>query len=543
MLTGPIFMMQVYDRVLGSQSVPTLVTLFGIVIYLYAMMGLIDHFRSRALARAAADLQDSTEEILFVEVLKNARSPVQRSRPDSVLQDLSTLQNFLSSQIPSSLMDLPWTPVFCAFLFLIHPALGLFAIVAAVLLVSLTLATEFTTKTHQDLMHSARAKAETLGDAMRRNAEALYGLGMASNLVANWRAHRRDALSASIRVSDRTGAYAAATKSFRLLLQSGILALGAFLSMRGEISPGMMIAGTILMGRALAPIEQTISMWTAIQQAYQAWTRIKDPLSKPSLKSDAISLPVPVGQISAANLATVAPGDNRVLLAGVSFDLAPGDILGVIGPSGSGKSALARVVCGIWPPVRGEIRLGGARLDQYFDQDLGKNFGYLPQDVDLLPGTIAQNIARFEEPLSSTAVIDAARMAGAHDMILGFQGGYETRIGERGTSLSGGQRQRIALARAFYGDPAVLVLDEPNSSLDDLGSRQLTAALLRAKLLNMTVIIMSHRPSALTECTHILLLEGGQMRAFGPRDDVFKEHVLGGTRVLGPIQHRGRMAS
>jgi len=543
MLTGPIFMLQVYDRVLASQSVATLVTLFLIVVYLYAMMALIDHCRSRSLAHAAAHLQDSNEEALFSQILENARSPQARSRPESAMQDLSTLQSFLASQIPSSLLDLPWTPLFCIILLIIHPALGMFSVAAALILAGLTLCNEIVTKNRQHAAQNALADANVLGDAIRRNAEAVHGLGMVSSLLLEWKIHRRLALTAFMKISDRSGAFTAATKSFRLLLQSGMLGLGALLSIQGAISPGMMIAGTILMGRALAPIEQTIAQWSAIQQAYAAWTRIKDSLSRPVSYETAVCLPSPAGRISASNLAVMAPGDNRVLLAGLNFELAPGNVVGVIGPSGSGKSALARALAGIWPAVRGEIRLGSVLLEQYPKLELGTHFGYLPQDIDLLPGTVGQNIARFDRAADSAAVIDAAMMAGAHEMILSFPNGYDTVIGERGTSISGGQRQRIALARAFFGDPVVLILDEPNSSLDEAGMRQLNAAILRAKTLNMAVIIMSHRPSALTECTHILLLDAGQMRAFGPRDEVLRAHLHGGEVLVGNIKNRGRMAS
>lgn len=506
-------------------------------------MALIDYFRGRALARSAAQLQDSCEEHLFAAVLEEARGPLARSRPEPLMQDLSRLHDFLSSQMPASLLDLPWTPLFCVILFLLHPALGLFSIAAALVLAGLTLGNEIATKSRQMTAQAVRADADTFAEAMRRNAEAVHGLGMVQSLLAEWKAHRRVALDATMQVSDRSGAFTAVTKSLRLLLQSGMLALGALLSLQGAISPGMMIAGTILMGRALAPIEQTIAQWSAIQQTYVAWTRIKKPISRLSAEPDPISLPDPIGRLNVSNIAVLAPGDNRILLAGVSFELNPGDVVGVIGPSGSGKSALARTLVGIWPPVRGEIRLDGAKLDHYPKSDLGKHLGYLPQDVDLLPGTIAQNIARFDRSARSDAIIDAAQMAGAHEMILSFPTGYSTLIGERGSSISGGQRQRIALARAFYGEPAMLVLDEPNSSLDEDGLRQLNAAILRAKTLNATVILMSHRPSALAECSHILLLDSGQMRAFGPRDDILRAHIHGGATVLSGNQQRGRKVS
>jgi len=538
MLTGPIFMLQVYDRVLASHSEATLIVLFGLVVYLYGVMAFIDHFRGRALARAGAHLQDSCEERVFSDVLEAARQPAVRSRPDPLMRDFTTVQGFLASQMPTSLLDLPWTPVFCVLLFVIHPVLGLFSIGAAVILLALTFGAQIATRGRQGAAQAARSDADALAEAMRRHAETLHGLGMVPGLLSAWKAQQRNALRAAMTASDRSGALTSATKSLRLLLQSGMLALGAFLALRGAISPGMMIAGTILMGRALAPIEQTIAQWPAIQQAFGAWSRVKLALTRSRPSAQATTLPSPSGRVTVKNLTLVAPGDAQVLLAGIDFEIGPGDVLGVIGPSGSGKSALARALAGIWPAVRGEIRLDGARLDQYPAAELGQYLGYVPQDVDLLPGTIARNIARFDPEATSPRIVDAARIAGAHEMILSLPKGYDTVIGEGGSAVSGGQRQRIALARAFYCDPPVLILDEPNSSLDEVGLRQLDAAILRAKVLQMTVIIMSHRPSALTECTHILLLEGGLMRAFGPRDEVLAAHVRGGATVLD--RHRGR---
>ena len=543
MLAGPIFMLQVYDRVLVSRSVPTLVSLFLLTLYLYAVMAMIDRYRSQALARAAAYLQDDSEEILFSDVLDEARAPKARARQETVMQDLSTLHGFLSSQGPSSLLDLPWTPLFCLILFLVHPALGVFSIVATFLLAGLTLHNEWTTRTGQARAMGARAEADLLGDAMRRNAEAVHGLGMLPNLLREWKTLRRQALQASMEISDRSNTLTSLTKSLRLILQSGMLGLGALLSVEGAISPGMMIAGTILMGRALAPVEQTIAQWTTIRQAYGAWTRTKTRMLQARGNHHSSGLPAPTSHFSVSNLTVIAPGENRVLVTGVTFEMVPGNVVGVIGPSGAGKSALARALAGIWPMARGEIRLGGVKIDQYGTDALGRHFGYLPQDIDLLPGTIRQNIARFDMSADLDSVMNAAVMAGAHEMILSLQDGYETRVGDRGANISGGQRQRIALARALFGSPAVLILDEPNSSLDSVGMQKLDAAILRAKTLDMAVIIMSHRPSVLTECTHLLLLEGGHMRAFGPRNEVLQSHVHGGTTVLRDTMARHRIAS
>jgi ATP-binding cassette subfamily C protein len=407
MLTGPLFMLQVYDRVLPSQSGATLVVLFSIVAYLYGIMMLLEHLRGKALALAAADLQDTAESHLLEQTLDARQAAHGQESARRGLRDLETVCAFLSSQTPGALLDLPWTPIFALLLFALHPALGLLCLGAVTLLLLLTGANQLFTRAPAALAALGAAQADALEDAMYRHAETITGLGMGPRLVTLWKTRRQSALAASVRQAARAGGFHAATKSMRLLLQSGILALGAFLAIRGALTPGAMIAATILMGRALAPIEQTISGWPATQKARTAWQYLAGLMGGGEAGPARVALPTPAGRIATSNLAVLAPGDSRVLLSGISFEIGPGEALGITGASGAGKSALARALAGAWPPFRGEVRLGGARLTQYDIDVLGRLTGYMPQTAELLPGTVAENIARFDPEATSEGVLSA----------------------------------------------------------------------------------------------------------------------------------------
>ncbi|MEX2517936.1 MAG: type I secretion system permease/ATPase, partial [Paracoccaceae bacterium] len=523
MLTGPLFMLQVYDRVLASNSEATLVALFALISALFLFMGVLDHARARVLARAGARFQDILDKRVFDAVLRRAVAPSERTRPQTGLRDLETIQRVLSSPAPFALFDMPWAPLFFFIIFSFHWMLGALALFGGALLLIITVLNEWSSRKPMAESQRASAQSEAFSEALRREGEIVQALGMRGAALGKWRKFREQALAASVRASDSTGGYATASKTLRFFLQSAMLALGAWLAIQQEISPGMMIAGSILMGRALAPVEQAIGQWANVQRARDGWNNLSELLSKTPTEQPRTTLPAPKGRIDVQNLTVIAPGERAPTLRGVNFSIDAGKALGVIGPSASGKSTLARALVNIWKPAQGVIRLDGAALDQFEDDVLGGHMGYLPQDVSLFEATVAENIARLVDTIDPEAVVLAAKRAGAHEMVLRLPNGYDTPAGPSGGRLSGGQRQRIALARALYRDPAVLVLDEPNSNLDAQGEQALVSAIIEAKERGRTVVIMAHRPSAIAACDYLLVLEGGQPRAFGPKDDVLRQ--------------------
>lgn len=536
MLTGPVFMLQVYDRVLASRSSATLVVLMLIVVYLYALMGVLEIYRSRVLARVGVEFQRALDRRVFGIVLRQAEALVLRDRPAGALKDLSAIQVALSSSGMGAVFDLPWAPLFIAVLFLFHPWMGWFALAGAALVLLLAIWNQMRTKSPQATASTLSAEADQQAEAARKSIETLRGLGMVPSVTRRWNACRNAALDAALAASDTGGSLTAATKALRLLLQSAVLGIGAFLVLRGDLTAGAMIAGSILLGRALAPVEQVVGYWPQFQRARKAWADLARLLSLVPVPPQPMALPRPDAKLEVRDLTVCPPGEQRVVLGGVSFAAQSGDAIAVLGPSAAGKSSLARALCGIWPSPKGEVRLGGAELGQYDCDALGFLIGYLPQEVHLLSGTIAENIARFDDDARPEDIVRAALSAGAHELILQLPDGYDTQVTEGGGRLSGGQRQRIALARAFYGNPVVLILDEPNSSLDDPGVQALNQAVAQARLAGNIIFVMSHRPSALAECNKVLILENGQMRAFGARDEVLSRFV---RPVSSPTVARG----
>ena len=444
------------------------------------------------------------------------------------MRDLASIQTTLASPGMGAVFDLPWTPLFILFilvLFLFHPWLGWFALAGGATVLLLALLNQARSKGPQAKPAGLAAQADARTEATRRAIETVRGLGMTRAMTRSWHTARDAALETAMTASDTSGALTASTKATRLLLQSAILGLGAFLVLRGELTAGAMIAGSILLGRALAPVEQVVGHWPQFQRAMTAWKDLSKLLDALPVERERIELPRPNARLDVKDLIVVPPGETTPVLQGITLSAEPGDAIAVIGPSASGKSSLARALVGLWAPAKGEVRLGGADLHQYDRDQLGRYLGYLPQEAVLFSGSVAQNIARFEENATSEAIIKAATMAGAHDLILGLPEGYDTVITEGGGRLSGGQRQRIGLARAFFGDPEVLVLDEPNASLDDPGIQALNRAIANARKAEKVVLVMSHRPSALAECNKVMIVEGGQMRAFGPRDEVLNRFV------------------
>ncbi|QDL92323.1 type I secretion system permease/ATPase [Paroceanicella profunda] len=535
MLTGPLYMLQVYDRVLTSRSEATLIALTVLVILLYALSGALDYARARILARIGARFQTRLDRRVFEAVLRRSIAPTERTRPASGLRDLEAIQRLMSSPAPFAAFDIPWTPVFIAMLFLFHWVLGVAALLGGAVIVSLTFLNQYLSRRPLMAANAASAESEAFAENLRRESELVHGMGMREAGLQRWKTRREASLEATITASDTSGTISNISKSFRYFMQSLMLGLGAFLVLAGEMSGGMMIAGSILLGRALAPIEQSIAQWSVIQRARQGWTQLSELLEKTPEEPERTELPRPRALMTGEQITVVPPGDKAATLRMVSFRIEPGQAMGVIGPSGSGKSTLARVITGIWRPASGTVRLDGAALEHYSNEALGQHIGYLPQDVALFDATVAENIARLSLAPDPQKVVEAARKAGAHEMILKLPEGYDTRIESGGSRLSGGQRQRLGLARALYGDPVMLVLDEPNSNLDSIGSDALNRAIQTMKNDGRAVIIMAHRPAAIAMCDTLLLLDGGMRKAFGPRDEVLREHLRNFNQVAGAI--------
>jgi PrtD family type I secretion system ABC transporter len=539
-LTGPLFMLQVYDRVLASRSEPTLAALFVLVAFLFLLMGLIDFLRNRVMQRLAARFQDRMEGRVFTAALRaGAISGQESAATASGMRDLDAMQRLIASPAMLAMFDLPWAPLFLAAVYIFHPLLGVVATIGMVVLVIITIANRLLTKSSLQQANGAAAQAQRMADLYRDEGETISALGMRSATYLRWRKAREEAQNQSVRAADIASGFSTFSKSFRLFLQSALLAAGAWLVLKHEVTPGAMIASSIMMGRALAPIEQLVAGWPLVQAAQDARERLSGLLSRYPAEGQLTPLPRPEARLDVRNLVVSAPGQTTPTLRGISFAVEPGQALGVIGPSGAGKSTLARAIIGAWGIGGGSLRLGGAPLDQYEPDMLGSLIGYLPQQVTLFDGTIAENIARMSPDIDPARVVRAAQAAAAHQMILDLPQGYDTRISQAGGRLSGGQIQRIGLARALYTDPVLLVLDEPNSNLDNQGSEALNQAIRRIKAQKGAVIIMAHRPAAINECELLLVLEGGNRRGFGPRDQVLRELVENSNQIL-KAQETGR---
>ncbi len=521
-------MLQVYDRVLGSRSEETLVALLVLVLGLYTLMWLLDFSRSRLLARFGARLQTALDDRVFETQLTQ---PKHTSRSPSASRDLEAIQGYYASPAMPAIMDAPFTPFFIAVIFIFHPWLGWFALAGGLILIAITTVNQlFSSKRVADAQQMTEA-AHRFADNARRASELIRSQGMLRPVTARFMKHRVAALTDNMNAVDWTGAFSTFTKAFRLSLQSLVLALGAWLVLRGEITAGAMIAASILLGRALAPIEQIIGRWPQVARARQAraaLTALLDETQDPVART---RLPKPEGRLEAKGITvTTGPGAPPILY-NVSFAIEPGEALGVIGRSGSGKTTIAKSILGLVEANIGEVRLGGALIGHYSAEDLGSYVGYLPQDPMLITGTIAENISRMALEPDSDAVVTAAQKAKAHELILSLPDGYETRVEDNQIGLSGGQRQRIALARALYGDPVLLVLDEPNSALDQEGSEALNAAIRTMKEEGRSVVIMTHRPVAISECDRLMVVENGQVKALGPRDEIIKSMMKNASDI------------
>lgn len=531
MLTGPLYMMQVYDRVLGSGSVPTLVALTAVVVLLYAFFGLYDFLRGRILSRAAARLDSLVGPAAFAAWLRGglpARGAAGAEGPGSQpLRDLETVRTFLGGPAVPALFDLPWIPLYLVLVFALHPLLGWVTLAGAGLVTVVALVNRHLTEAAFAATLAHEGAERTFAEQGRRSAELVAALGMDGRITERWRQMHVAGLATGQIGSDRSEVAASFSKAFRMLLQSLLLGVGAWLALRQEISAGMIIAVSVIAGRALAPVDQVIGQWRSIGKAQEAHRRCLVAFEPDRSAPARIRLPAPTGALRVTGLTKLAPGrgagtpaDSPRILDRVSFALDPGEGLGVIGNSASGKSTLARLLVGAWIPDAGEIRLDGATPDQWHPEDLGRHIGYLPQAVEMLPGTIRDNIARFDPAAPDETVIEAARIAGVHDMILRLPDGYATRLGPDCQPLSGGQMQRLGLARALYGAPRIVVLDEPNSNLDAVGDDALAAAIATMRARGSVVIVMAHRPSAIAAVSKVMILHNGAVAQFGPKEEV-----------------------
>jgi len=520
MLTGSLFMLEVYDRVLPSRSVPTLVALLILTAGLYAAQGFIDAIRSRILVRIGDSLDETMSMRVYDAIVRLPLKVGSKGDGSQPVRDLDAVRGFLSGAGPSAFLDLPWLPIYLGVCFLFHPYIGLTALGGAIILVALTIATEARTRSPTRHATQFAVARNALLESSRRNAEAMTAMGMVGRIAKRWRELNRSYIAATGQASDVVGGLGAASRVLRLLLQSSLLAVGAWLVIHQESTPGIIIAGSILGGRALAPVDLAIANWRGFVGARQSWQRLSRLLGHLPALAEPMPLQTPSKSLVVQNAAVCPPGEQKIVCQDVNFTLAGGKALGVIGPTASGKSSLARLLVGVWTPVRGTVRLDGATFDQWSQEALGRHIGYLPQDVELFPGNVAQNIARFEDPPNPEAVLAAAQAAGVHDLIVNLPDGYETKVGERGSALSAGQAQRIALARALYRDPFLIVLDEPNSNLDAEGDEALTRAILGLRARGAIVVIVAHRPSAIAGVDYILVIAKGRQQQFGPKEEI-----------------------
>ncbi|HLO77857.1 MAG TPA: type I secretion system permease/ATPase [Magnetospirillum sp.] len=530
LFVSPLYMLQVYDRVLSSRSGSTLLMLTLVAGFLLAILGGLEAIRSRVLVRAGARLDQMLSGRTFAALFNQAvKQP--GTVNGQVLRDLDSVRDFATGPALLVFCDAPWAPLFIAVAFVLHPLLGAVTLVGGIVIFTLAIINEMSTRKALKESGNVSFQATAFADASLRNAEVLHAMGMVPAMAARWQMRHQAALALQSQAADRAGMLLALSKFFRMFLQSAILGVGAWLALDDAITGGSIVAASIIMGRALAPIEMAVGHWKAFVGARGAYARLNEMLESGAKIPTRMELPRPKGDITLERVFVVPPGSRTAVVKGVSFGLEAGEVLGIVGPSAAGKSTLARAMVGVWPVGAGVVRLDGADLATLPRDQVGPALGYLPQDVELFDGTVAENIARFGT-LDAAKVVDAAMKAGVHEIILALPDGYDTRIGEGGRALSGGQRQRVALARALYDEPSFVVLDEPNSNLDTAGEQALVEAVAGCRARGATTVVVTHRLSILGTVDKILVLNNGEIELFGSRDEVLsrlaRPHVVGG---------------
>ncbi len=519
-LAAPLYMLAVYDVVMPSKSIDTLLFVTFIILIFFLGMGLLEYVRNKILiiisnkldAMINEKVYNATFELALKYPGKNTAQP---------FNDLNKIKNFLSGNAVLSFFDIPWFPIYIAIMFMFDPIYGIYGIVATLIIFGLTYMNSIMTKKHLEHSIKARNKSDVFFTNQLRNAEVVEAMGMRKSLFKKWMQHYVDFLKASTEAGSKSALYTNLSKTIRMLSSSLMYGVGAILAILGHISPGMIIAGAVLLGRALAPITQLTTTWKVFVEAKVAYRRLNELLNEFPEGKQKLSLPEPKGRIDLKGVVTIPPLSKEPVLRNINMTILPGEFIGVIGPSGSGKTSLAKTILGLWPPAAGEVRIDGAEVSQYNREELGKHIGYLPQDIELFEGTVAENIARFQEA-SPEEIIEAAKMAEVHELILKLPNGYETKIGPGGANISGGQKQRIALARALFRKPKIIVLDEPNSNLDDTGERALLKSLQKLKGYS-TIIVISHKINILQITDKLAVLKDGVLSMYGPKDAVLKE--------------------
>jgi len=533
-LTGSLYMLQIYDRALTSSSIPTLLALSALAIGLYFCQGLLDISRSQILVRLGAQLDYRLAPLAHRVVIDMPRFGFSTAEASERGRDVEVLRQFMGSQGPVALFDLPWMPLYLAFVYYLHPWLGILTFGGALVLTTLTIITEILTRMHASATQQAAVARAAMAESHTRNSDVIRAMGFSGRAIERFEKINSEHLMLQTKTNDVSGTFSGISKVLRMILQSAVLGLGAYLTICGELTAGTIIAASVASSRALAPVDLAIGQWKHVVAARRSYARLTETLTAIDNAPPAVTLPPPQRSLSVEKITIAAPSTGSVILSDVSFELMAGQAVGIIGPSGGGKSTLARGLTGVWPLLRGDIRLDGADLNQWAPDDLGRYIGYLPQEISLLDATISENICRLDPQGDGKKILAAAQAAGVHEMIVRLPQGYETPLGPNGCALSAGQRQRIALARALYGDPFLVVLDEPNSNLDAEGEMALTQAILDVRARGGIVVVIAHRPSALAAVDLVAVIQNGKLAAFGPKDEIVAQNAKVRTTPAKP---------
>lgn len=531
-LTGSLYMMQIYDRALTSGSIPTLVVLSGLAVGLYLFQGCFDVIRSQVLVRVGARMDKKIAPLAHRVAIDMPRFGFSTSEALERGRDVDTVRGFLGSQGPAALFDLPWMPIYLAFIYFLHPLLGALTIAGALFLTVMTVVSEVLTKRLSVSTRKAALARNTIADCNARNADVLKAMGFAGRAVGRFNEANGEHLELQTKANDITGTFAAVSRVFRMILQSALLGLGAYLTIKNELSAGAIIACSVASSRALAPVDLAIGNWKSFIAARMAYARLRDTVIALAAADQPMQLPAPSMRLTVDKATIAAPGSGQIILSDINFEIEAGQALGIIGPSAGGKTTMVRALTGIWPVLRGSVRLDGADLSQWREDEIGQHIGYLPQEVSLMDATIEENICRFEPQPDFRKVVDAAKAAGVHEMIVKMPSGYRTQLGPQGAALSAGQRQRVALARALYGNPFIVVMDEPNSNLDGEGEEALTRAIEGIRERGGITIVIAHRPSALVAVDLVAIVQNGRMVAFGNKHDIMTPGLQGAAKPV-----------